>query len=129
MNTKIIPLGGLGEVGKNMYVVMHNSEIIIVDSGVMFPNDELLGIDYVIPDYTFLKENEKIEFEVGQRVFLDALNERFAGMGFLSVLVRFERFVGFALGTINEENVTNKGKDHDSGNINQASRITVVAHV
>ena len=58
MNTKIIPLGGLGEVGKNMYVVMHNSEIIIVDSGVMFPNDELLGIDYVIPDYTFLKENE-----------------------------------------------------------------------
>ena len=58
MNTKIIPLGGLGEVGKNMYVAMHNSEIIIVDSGVMFPDDELLGIDYVIPDYTFLKENE-----------------------------------------------------------------------
>ena len=58
MNTKIIPLGGLGEVGKNMYVVMHNSEIIIVDSGVMFPDDELLGINYVIPDYTFLKENE-----------------------------------------------------------------------
>lgn len=58
MNTKIIPLGGLGEVGKNMYVVMHDSELIIVDSGVMFPDDELLGIDYVIPDYTFLKENE-----------------------------------------------------------------------
>ena len=37
---------------------MHNSEIIIVDSGVMFPDDELLGIDYDIPDYTFLKENE-----------------------------------------------------------------------
>ena len=57
-DTQVIALGGLGEVGKNMYVIMHNNEIIIIDSGVMFPKDELLGIDYVIPDYTFLKENE-----------------------------------------------------------------------
>ena len=58
-DTLIFALGGLGEVGKNMYVVSHNSELIIVDAGVMFPESDLLGIDYVIPDFTYLKQNEK----------------------------------------------------------------------
>ena len=58
LDTKIFALGGLGEVGKNMYCVMHGDELIIIDSGVLFPESDLLGIDYVIPDYTFLKENE-----------------------------------------------------------------------
>ena len=59
VNTQVFALGGLGEVGKNMYCIMHKNEIIIVDSGVMFPEDELLGIDYVIQDYSFLKQNEE----------------------------------------------------------------------
>lgn len=57
-NTKIIVLGGLGEVGKNMYCVMHKDSIVIIDAGVSFPESELMGVDYVLPDFTFLKENE-----------------------------------------------------------------------
>ncbi len=56
--TKIIVLGGLGEVGKNMYCVMHKDDIVILDAGIRFPEGELLGVDYVLPDFTFLKENE-----------------------------------------------------------------------
>ncbi len=55
---RIIPLGGLGEVGKNMMVYEYGNNILVVDAGLMFPDNEMLGIDYIIPDFEYLKERK-----------------------------------------------------------------------
>lgn len=55
---RVIPLGGVGEIGKAMYVVEIDDELFIMDSGLMFPETEMLGIDFVIPDMTYLEENK-----------------------------------------------------------------------
>ncbi len=56
--TKVYALGGLGEVGKNMYCIETGNEIIITDVGVTFPGSEVPGVDYIIPDFSYLKKNE-----------------------------------------------------------------------
>jgi ribonuclease J len=53
---KIIPLGGLGEIGKNMMVFEYEDRLLVIDAGLMFPRDELLGIDLILPDFTFLRD-------------------------------------------------------------------------
>ncbi len=55
---KLIPLGGLGGIGKNMMVFEKDNQIIIVDCGIMFPDDDMPGIDFIIPDFSYVKKNK-----------------------------------------------------------------------
>ena len=57
MNLVLVPLGGVGEFGKNMWVVGYGEDLVVLDCGGMFPEEEMLGVDLVIPDISYLEEN------------------------------------------------------------------------
>ena len=58
-NLRIVPIGGLGEVGKNMMVIEYGRNVLVVDAGIMFPETDMLGVDYIIPDWSYLQDKKE----------------------------------------------------------------------
>lgn len=123
-DTLIYALGGLGEVGKNMYCYEHENEICIVDCGVLFPGDELLGVDYVIPDYHHLiRMNKKRKF----LVITHGHEDHIGGIPFLLKQVQIDAIYAprFAKALIQKKLSEHKGFENTKIiEINEDSRVS-----
>ncbi len=95
---KIIPLGGLGEIGLNMMVFEYGDTLFVIDAGLMFPEDYMLGVDYVIPDMTYLKENRD---RIGGVVLTHAHEDHIGALPYLLRLINCPVFgTPFTLGMV-----------------------------
>lgn len=129
-DTLIYALGGLGEVGKNMYCIEHDDEIIIIDAGVKFPGENLLGVNYVIPDYKYLVQNKH---KVKALIITHGHEDHIGGIPFLMKVINIPKiyapkFASFLIRKkLEERKLLNKVKivEYDGNSKVQTKNLTV----
>jgi ribonuclease J len=107
---QIVPLGGLGEFGMNMMAVRYGEDIIVIDAGLLFPRDDLLGVDLVIPDFAFLLENKDLVRAV---ILTHGHEDHIGALPYLLKEIRIPVYgtpltLGFARGRLEENGLLDK---------------------